>query len=395
MTLGRGMIKTYRGDPYSRASLRDSYPQYRMIRDMGSAVWLPKRRLWAVGRFADVRTVLRADQTFVSGKGVAANDFINRNGSPITLTSDGETHLRRRQVLIQPVMPAPLKELRPRLEKEANELVAGLSTGETFDAMSTLAAHLPVTVISELVGLNERGRARMLKWAAATFNLLGVLNLRGIAAMPRILQLLGYIRTLNRSQVKPGGWADRLFDAADRGVLSQAEATAMVIDYVGPALDTTILATGHMLWQLASDPDAYVQLRAEPDLIPGVVNEAVRLASPIRGFTRFAVEPFELGDSVIPAHSRVLVLFASANRDERHYDDPDRFDIRRNPRDHVGWGHGPHSCVGMHLARLEMEIILTSVVQQVARLEVDQPKLAFNNVLQGFKYLPMRLQAAA
>ena len=258
-----------------------------------------------------------------------------------------------------------------------------------------MAAHLPVSIVADLVGLNAEARARMLRWASATFNLLGVLNLRGILSIPLLMQMQRFSGKLDRSLVVPGGWADRLFDAADKGELSRAEAKAMIIDYVAPALDTTILATGHMLWRLAVTPGAYDALRAAPELVPSVVNESVRLASPIRGFTRYAVEGFALGDTTIPKDARVLVLFASANHDERHYEAPEEFNIRRNPRDHVGWGHGPHSCVGMHLARLEMEIILDSLLRHVSSLEAGAPQLAYNNVLQGFKTLPMKFYASA
>jgi len=385
-------MTVFKGDLYRRSSLRDSNPHYKTIRDLGPAVWMPKRKIWAVGRYDDVRAVLRADDVFVSGKGVGANSLINGNQAPITLTSDGDTHNRRRRALIQPVMPKPLADLRARLEAEADRLITSHANGETFDAMTTVAAHLPVTVVSELVGLNEEGRTRMLTWAAATFDLLGVLNWRGFAALPRLLQLMSYVKRLNRNMVVAGGWADQLFARAGAGELSQAEATSMVIDYVAPALDTTILSTGHMLWRLATTPDAYATLRAEPELVPSLVNEAVRLASPIRGFTRHAASGFDLGGTAIPQGARVLVLYASANRDERHYDRPDDFDIRRNPRDHVGWGHGPHACVGMHLARLEMEIIAESLLRHVATLEADAPVLAYNNVLQGFKALPMRFR---
>ena len=384
------MNAIFNGDLYARAALRDPLPFHREIRDAGPAVFMPKWKMWAIGRFDDVRAALKADDVLVSGQGVAANAMVNGVNSPITLTSDGDTHMRRRRVLIQPVMPKPLQNLRPRLEAEAQALIARHANGETFDAMSSIAAHLPVTVVAELVGLNARGRARMLKWAAATFNLIGVLNLRGLMSIPLLMQLQRYAKMLGRSEVVPGGWADRLFDAAERGELSRAEANAMVIDYVAPALDTTILATGHMLWRLAVTPGAYDDLRAAPDLVPSVVNEAVRLASPIRGFTRLAASDYAAGDVTIPAGARVLVLYASANRDERRYADPDRFDIARNPRDHVGWGHGAHSCVGMHLARLEMELVLASLVAQVSRLEADEPSFAYNNVLQGFKRLPMR-----
>jgi cytochrome P450 len=385
------MTAVFEGDLYSRAALRDAYPIYARLRAMGPAVWMPKRRMWAVARYDDVRACLRAAETLVSGRGVAANDTVNRLTAPVTLTSDGETHDRRRLALIQPLTPAPLKDLRPRLEAEAAALVDALADGRTFEAMSTVAAHLPVTIVAELVGLDAWARSRMLKWAAAAFNSLGVMNLRGLAAVP-VMQGLGrYVRDLNRKGVTPGGWADRLFDAADRGEISQAEARAMIIDYVAPALDTTILATGQMLWRLATTPGAYDAVQADPSLIPGVVNEAVRMGSPIRGFTRYAAEDFELDGAVIPKGGRALILFASANRDPGKYPDPDRFDVARNPRDHVGWGHGQHTCVGMHLARLEMEVLLAALLQRVARIETDRPTPAWNNVLQGFARLPARL----
>lgn len=385
------MPAIFEGDLYARPALRDPHPLYARLRATAPAVWMPKRRMWAIARYDDVRTALRAADVLVSGRGVAANDTVNGLSSPVTLTSDGETHDRRRLALIQPLTPAPLKDLRPRLEAEAAALVDRLADGRTFEAMSTFAAHLPVTIVAELVGLDGWARARMLKWAAAAFNALGVMNLRGLAAVPVMRGLGRYVRDLDRPGVTPGGWADRLFDAADRGEIRHAEARAMIIDYVAPALDTTILATGQMLWRLATTPGAYDAVRADPSLIPGVVNEAVRMGSPIRGFTRYAAQPFELDGVTIPAGDRALILFASANRDPDKYADPDRFDVARNPRDHVGWGHGQHTCVGMHLARLEMEILLATLVQRVARIETGRPTLAWNNVLQGFAKLPARL----
>jgi len=385
----------YAGDLYSKEALRDPYPEYKIIRDLGAAAWMPERSMWVISRYDDVRSALRADQILVSGRGVAANDLVNNTPPPITLSSDGDVHARRRLALIQPLLPPRLKDLRARLEEEADRLVQRLATGEAIEVMSAFASHLPLTVVAELVGLDEGGRRQMLRWAAATFDVLGVMNERGMAALPHVMELQAYIAGLSRESVIPGGWAALLFDAIDRGDLSREEASAMVIDYVGPALDTTILATGHMVWLLSTTPGAYEALRAEPDLVPSVVNEAVRLASPIRGFTRYAMEDYPVGDIVIPKESRVLILYASANHDERHYPSPHVFDVRRNPRDHVAWGHGAHTCAGMHLARLEMEVLLSALLRHVERVEVGTPKPAENNVLQGFEALPARFYRAA
>jgi cytochrome P450 len=190
--------------------------------------------------------------------------------------------------------------------------------------------------------------------------------------------------------VIPGGWADGAFEAAERGQISRAEAHSMIIDYVAPSLDTTILATAHMVHQLAWQPGAFDALKQDPSLITNAVHESVRHGSPIRGFTRFAASDFEIGGIVIPKDARALILYASANRDERKYADPDKFDVTRGARDHVGWGHGPHVCAGMHLARLEMECLLRALTRHVSRIETQEPTPILNNVLQGFKTLPAR-----
>ncbi|MDR7156858.1 cytochrome P450 [Sphingobium xenophagum] len=204
-------------------------------------------------------------------------------------------------------------------------------------------------------------------------------------------EYINFARTLSRDKVMRGGWAEGLFDAADRGEISLDTARLMIFDYATPSLDTTIASIGEMLWRLASVDGAYDTLRAHPELVPSVVYESVRMATPIRGFTRYAIEPFQMSETTLPAGSRILLLNASANRDERHYSDPDRFDVRRNPRDHLGWGAGVHLCAGMHLARLEMEALLRAILASVARISAGEPTRLVNNGLQGFAQLPLTL----
>jgi cytochrome P450 len=206
--------------------------------------------------------------------------------------------------------------------------------------------------------------------------------------------LLAYVQTLSPDSVRPGGWAEAILNEVPAGLLTPEEAAMMVVDYVAPALDTTILASAHMLWRLGTTPGAFDTLKANPDLVPSLVNESVRLASPIREFTRYAEEDFAFDAETIPAGARVAMLYASANWDERHYPDADQFQIDRNPRDHVGWGHGQHSCAGMHLARMEMEALARSMIKHVTSVETETPVPILNNVLQGFAVLPARFSSA-
>jgi len=122
-----------------------------------------------------------------------------------------------------------------------------------------------------------------------------------------------------------------------------------------------------------------------------VVNETIRLGSPVRGFSRYITEDTEVAGYQLKKDNRVVVMWSCANRDARKYPNPHEFDIHRNPEDHLGWGHGVHRCAGEHLARLEMEELLKALCKYASRLEVSNPKYLLNNTLQGFKTLSGRI----
>jgi cytochrome P450 len=378
-------------DLYGDAVVEDSAAAFARIRDAGPVVWLPRHRLWAMGRFEDVRAALRDDELFVSGEGVAANPLTNRAARKTTLSSDGETHDTRRRVLMGSLGAKAIAPVADRLDAEAEAIVAGLVDGGELDAAGELSSGLPVRVVAELVGIRVSS-GRLLRWAADAFDVLGPLNRRALAAGPSSLGMLAYSQRLNRSQVVPGSWAASVFDAAERGEISRAEARAMVIDFVAPALDTTILATTHMVWLLGRNPEAWQRLRRDPELVPAAVVEAVRLASPIRGFTRRVSRDAEVGGVRLAAGDRVAMLFGAANLDERRFPDPERFDLDRPPGGSLGWGNGPHTCVGIHLAKLEMAALLRALVARVETIEIaGAPTRIRNNTLQGLGSLPVRL----
>lgn len=379
--------------------LRDPAPTFRTLRDLGDVVWLSRLGMFAAGRFADVQSALRAGDVLISSEGVTANEALlgeNVAKNPTgVLTTDGQLHDDLKRLLMKPLTPRALQDLREQIRQEAASAVAALATGKEFEAMSTLASHLPTRIVADLVGLNQIGHEQLLSWASAAFQAFGPIdNARTTDALPPLAEFVAYARGLSRADVVPGGWADGVFAVAENGQISLEVARSMVFDYATPSLDTTIAATGEMLWRLATEDGAFETVKARPELIPGVVNESVRLATPIRGFTRLVASDFALSETVLPAGSRVFLLYASANRDERHYPDPDAFDLTRNPRDHLGWGYGAHYCAGVHLARLEMETLLTELVRQVRSIECGTPTRLVSNGLQGFAKLPLVLHPA-
>lgn len=386
----------YDGDLFDPAVLADSGPAFREIRELGDVVWSPRLRMFIVGRYHDVQAGLRANDVLISGEGVSVNVALqtdpNFKAPAGVLNMDGDEHARRKQLLMKPLMPRALQAIKDRVVAEADEIVRSLANGQAFDAMPTLASHLPTRIVSQLVGLNDAGSERLLRWSIAAFDGFGPPdNPRSQAALPDLFDFLKYGAVLSRDSIVPEGWAAGLFDAADRGEISLDTARLMVFDYATPSLDTTIMATGEMLWRLATAEGAFDAVRENPDLIPSVVYEAVRLSCPIRGFTRFVTQDFAFSERTVPAGSWIWLLNASGNRDERHYPDPDRFDVARNPRDQLGWGQGVHLCAGMHLARLEMETLLATLVRSVRKIEAGEPTRLINNGLQGFRHLPLAL----
>lgn len=378
-------------DLYAPAVAEDSAAAFATIREAGPVVWLPRRRMWAMGRFEEVRAALRDDELFISGHGVAANPMTNLAARKTTLFSDGETHSARRKVLMRSLGAQALAPVAGRLDAEAGAIVAGLVGRGEFDAVPDFSSGLPIEVVADLVGVRV-SRERLLNWGSLSFDILGPLNRRGLRASPGSIGLLAYSQRLNRSRVVPGSWAASVFDAADRGEIDMAEARNMVIDFIAPSLDTTILAATHMLWLLGENPEAWQRIRRDPELIGPAVVEAVRLASPIRGFTRQLSRDAEVAGTALRAGERVVLLFGAANLDERRYPDPGRFDLDRPPGGNLGWGHGPHTCVGIHLAKLELAALLRALVDQVETIEIAGPPVRIrNNTLQGIGSLPVRL----
>jgi cytochrome P450 len=376
---------------YGDEVIEDSTAAFAQIRDAGPLVWLPRQRMWALGRFEDVRAALRDDELFVSGYGVAANPITNVAARKTTLFSDDETHVARRKVLMRSLGAQALAPIAGRLDAEAEAIVARLVGRGEFDAARDFSSGLPLEVVADLVGVRVPAE-RLLSWGTISFDVLGPLNRRGLEAFPSSLGMLAYAQRLNRSRVVPGSWAASVFDAADRGEIDKTEARNMVIDFIAPSLDTTILASTYMLWLLAENPDAWQRIRRDPELIPAAVVESVRLSSPIRGFTRRLSRDAEVAGVRMRAGERAVLLVGAANMDERQFAEPARFDLDRPPGGNLGWGNGPHTCVGIHLAKLEMAALLRALVAQVERVELAGPPTRIrNNTLQGIGSLPVRL----
>ena len=382
-------------DIYSAEALANPYENYRIFRDTAPIVRLPKYDLYLMARFADVQGALKNNTLFASGDGVAMNDLMNKAIAGSTLHTDAPYHSTLRSIVSRPLTPARLTELRQGLYDLAENLVERLVAKGDFDAAAELAPYLPVTVVSELVGLPEEGRERMLIWAGAVFNSLGPRGLELTeTALPIVDEMVTYARGCTADRVKPGSWVAKLYEAVEAGELRPEQVGPVMGDYLGPSLDTTILATGSAIALFAQNPDQWDKLRANPTLIPNAVNEAIRVESPIQGFSRVLTDDFSVEDQRLHKGARVLVMYASGNRDERRWEDPERFDITRRANEQLGFGHGIHMCMGANLARMEISALLSALIRRVERFDLHEAERISNNVLRGYKSLKLTAHAA-
>lgn len=375
-------------DLYTEQNRIDPYPVYETLRELGPVVHLTRHDLYALPRYDDVRAALTDWRTFSSARSVFVDPELNAQLEGITLCSDPPQHTAMRSVLGRPLRSDRMREIAPRIRSEAARVVGELVGRGRFDAATELAEHLPMTVVSELVGLGSDGRARMLEWARAIWNVQGPADDRFAAAMPLVQEFLAYAANdAVPGRIDPDGWAAHLYQAAERGELAPEQCPVMMIDYVTPSLDTTILATANAVALFAAHPDQWDAVRADRSLIPHAINESLRCESVVPQFSRVLTEDHEVDGVPLPAGTRVALLYGSANRDGRHYPDPDRFDVTRRPSDHLAFGRGEHVCVGMHLARLEMTALLEELADRVSRFEVVGSRPLLNNGLRGLEHL--------
>ena len=376
-------------DPYTEQSLLNPWPLYCKLREMGPVVWLEKYQMFALTRYSAVVKALRDWEAFPSSFGVMMNDDMNQVLRGNTLCSDGEAHSRLRRVVIRPLTPVALKSLKNEVEREAEAVVERLWAKRRFCATAELASYLPVAIVSRAVGLPEEGRERMMEWSIGMFNCFGPMNDRARSAMPVLSEMMQYARThAVPGNLKPGSWAESIHDAAAAGEVPTEAVPVMMIDYVGPSLETTIFGISSAVWLFANNPDQWDLVRDDPSLIPAAINETLRLEAPVQGFSRYVARNYDIDGTLLPEGSRAIAFYGAANRDPRQFPDPDRFDVRRdNPGRHMAFGAGPHMCLGMNLAKLEMHALFSALARKVTRFHIEAEERILNNVLRGFSKL--------
>ncbi|WP_329471577.1 cytochrome P450 [Streptomyces sp. NBC_01723] len=309
------------------------------------------------------------------------------------LQSDPPQHTRLRHLVAGHFTPGRIAALRPRVERVAGDLLDALPRRGTADLVARYALPLPVTLICELLGVPGADREVFHTWSNEL-----VMPTSPGAAEAAAGALTGCLTDLTgaKRDAPDGTLLGDLAAAADAGDLTAEELLGMAFLILVAGHETTVNLISATVHSLLTHPGQLDRLRAEPDLAGGAVEESLRFNSPVHASAfRFAAEPLELAGTPIAAGDPVLVSLAAASRDPGHFPDPDRFDIGRAPRGHLGFGHGIHHCLGAPLARVEATVAVRLLLERYPALAfaTDPVTLTWrtSTLLRGLAELPLRL----
>ncbi|UUT34298.1 cytochrome P450 [Microbacterium elymi] len=385
-------------DIWSDEVLANPYPHYKQLRDLGPAAYMTKYDMWIITRFDVVKSALADWATFSSAHmgGVALSEDGRAAWSGSVLESDPPEHTNRRKIFDDTLRPRFVRHALGDLKQRSEDVVDALLARGTFDGVQDFAKDLPLNIIMDLVGWPADGREQMLEWAEGAFNALGPEgNQRMIDSFPKLQAGIEYVRTHATEDKMPAqSFGGVMHAAAARGDIPREVVPIALTGILHASLDTTINAMSSLLMLFAQNPGQWDIVRQDKSLVPSAFLEGLRLESPIQFFSRATTRDVDLGEGVvIPADSRVVHSYGAANRDERRYADPDRFDVRRNPTDHLAFDHGTHSCPGRTLATMEAQALFTALAERVETIElVGEPTRELNNSTRGYASMPIRIR---
>jgi hypothetical protein len=374
-------------DPALRA---DPYPLLARLREHDPVNETPIG-LFRLTRYADVVHMLRevrsgvrmADGSVFGGGGVR----LPSGPGEFILQQDPPDHTRLRRLVSQAFRPRAIDALRARVEELVNELLDRVAPRGEMDVIADLALPVPATIICELMGVPLADRDRFTEWTASATHLLAAAIAppevieRANAAAAALAEYFTALIAERRAHLTHDLLSDliRAEEAGDR--LSPTELLSQSIGLLIAGFETTIGLIGNGVLALLRHPDQLARLRAQPGLIGSAVEECLRYDGPILLTVRVTREDTRFGDKIIPADRPVMCLLAAAHRDPAVFADPDRFDITRQGPEHLAFGGGAHYCLGAHLARLEAQVAIGTLVRRFDGLTLLSDQLEWGRSL--------------
>ncbi|MFE9975645.1 cytochrome P450 [Streptomyces hirsutus] len=373
-TYANGDPTTY-GLPLDQyAYLQDEEPCY--LQEFDDPILLD--RAWVVSRHADLWAIDRDAELYAADRGYinmwkfTPIDPVN-GGKPCMLTSDGADHRRQRGVVSRGFTPNVVKKLEDRFRGYARSIVDRALERGTFDFARDVAAAMPIQALGDVLGVPEADRVKFFGWVD-TFS--APFDTRITPSFEQVIRAQAELTTyatelLELRRREPGDDViSQIVRAGADETLSEDEVMGTVLLLASGAAESTANALSQGMHALLRNPDQMSWLRERSDDVPTTaIQEIVRIASPFSHFVRTATRDHELHGKQIREGDKILMLFVAGNFDPRTFDQPRTFDLGRDPNPHLAFGRGPHSCLGKHVAALEMKLLLEELLQRTTDIE--------------------------
>ncbi len=395
--------------PYSRQFAANPYPTYARLRDKHPIFYSEEYGLTFFSRYRDIAALLEdarlgrtmdhvlTREEFAERRRAEGWERLpnyNRYVRVNLLETEGSHHDRLRRLLKKAFNAVRIRKLRSRIQELTDELIQDLLPRGRMEFLKDLAVPLPVFMISELLGwpLDERHRLR--PWSAAIVKLYEkdhteADKLEAEAATTEFAAMLRDLTDLRRAEPTDDLISTLAHVELEGERLSNDELIASCMLFLNAGHEATVNAAGNGTLALLSHPDQRAKLVNDPSLIGSALDEMFRFDPPLHFFHRYVLKDMEYEGRDFRRGDTVGFLYGAANRDPEAFPDPDRFDITRNPNRHLAFGRGVHFCMGAPLARLELEILFTTLLERIPDIQLDEPEPEFSAglVFRGLKKL--------
>ena len=403
---------------YADHRLHDAYRWLRANNPLGIARPDKFDPFWVVTKHEHILAISRQNELFHNAdrpttlvqKAVEAR-IRKITGGPNLVRSlvqmDAPDHPKYRALTQGWFMPANLGKFDPRIREIARSTVERMTKkGGRCDFVTDVATGYPLHVIMDILGVPESDEPRMLKLTQELFGpqdpdtarVRDALTAEQFSAMMQAVvdDFGAYFRqiTEDRRRQPRDDLASVIAKARINGeYLPDHDSTSYYMIVATAGHDTTSSSTAGAIWALAEDPEQFARVKADPELIPGLVDEAIRWMTPVKHFMRSATADTELGGRKIAKGDWLMLCYASGNRDEEVFEDPFRFRCDRKPNRHVAFGYGAHLCLGQYLAKLEMRVLFEELLPRLKSLSLDgEVKMTQAFFVNGPKKLPIRFE---
>jgi len=412
-------------EPYCNDWKADPYPKYRELRDEAPVHWAPESEVWCVSRYEDVVHILTHPELFESRRRIqrqrkgskldllrmligATRWFWQMGVPPWAVTSqrmlimeDGQTHRTMRNLVNRGFTPRRIATWEKRISELVDGCMATVEHEQEFDLVRDLAIPVPVTVIAEMLGVEPERREEFKHWSDIIISsgtgsgMGGFFGGELTDVMVAMKRYLGPIVEQRRSEPRDDLVSSLVEQRPGDAALSDHEIFMFFLLLLIAGNETTTNLIGNAVDALLAHPDELAVVAADPSRVPGLVEEILRWDSPVQFINRTAVRDVELRGQKIRQGQSVLPMLAAANRDERRFEAPDRFDPQRDTRGHLGLGFGAHFCLGASLARLEARCTLERLVPRLPGLARLRPEREYldSYLIRGRSRLELRVAA--